>query len=239
MEKSGDNKEIVEQQDGSRRILISRDKSFTIWKYDQIQEGSSFARRYTEAYARVFNARGKGEWNADFSLDQGRKDLEEDLRRGEIKIKLITMEDQQNVIHGFAYGYLINSDCIGLREAPFHLEKGEKGVVIEIVKKKLREKIEGENIIYYFGPLGIIQESRSQGILRLQRLGGAMLEEIVREGVKHILSYTSRDSKLYLICKFMGAQELFNINDDRKTVYLLQDIDILSFSEYFSNGISM
>lgn len=222
----------MKQRDGSVRSLISSDKFFKIWKYDQIKEDSDLTQRFSEAFSKVFSAKGEGEWDANYGFDQARQELKDDIQHGKRKIKCFTMEDDKNVVHGFAYGYIINSDCLGSGEAPFYFDEAQKGPVIETLKKELSKRIGRENF-FYFDALGIVQKSRKgQALLRLQKLSTAMLEEVRSEGVKHILSYTMRSSKLYTICRFMEAEELLRLEDEKKIVYLLQNTNIISYSRW-------
>lgn len=219
----------MEQRNGSCRYSISSDEFFTVWNYKHIQEGSNIAKRYSEACADVFNTGGEGEWNYNYPRDRAQKLLERDLRRKEVKIRLITMEDKNNVIHGFIYGFIINVDRLGPTETPYHWDKTEKKKVIEKVKIELNKKI-GKEKVFFFGPLGIVQQSRKGNPLRLQMLVSPMLAEIEKDGVKYLFFFTSRDSNIYTFCKFMEVEELHRIEDDKKIVFLLLNTDFLSYA---------
>lgn len=215
--------EFNERKNAGRKKIGQVDQ-FSIFANKITNRQDPLIDRYGETYAAVYGAKGDKEWGEEWDPKDVAESLREDLfSREGINPLLVSLEDSEGRLTGFAFAYGMELDNFGEHEAAFSLQSDSEKR--DRVLGEIKEVLSQDEIskIMYVKEMGVTVEARG-GIEKLYLMYKAMLEEGKKQGASHMVFWTSKDKKLYPLVRAIGAKKLCEVKDDDNNAYLSIDI---------------
>ncbi|MEY4744272.1 MAG: hypothetical protein RL272_217 [Candidatus Parcubacteria bacterium] len=172
-------------------------------------------------YIAVFNAKGPGEWNEDWTPEQVRKKLFEDTA-AEADRSFVALWRKDGVLAGVHIICLMPAaGAIIARDLPPGFQ--DEATVAAVTRQL--EWIAGPSaVVAMFRELGIRQEFR-KGIDPFLGMTRAILQVGLSAGATFGCFWTSRDSNIFPIMIGYGAEVLYDFGDEKKHVFIGDHFD--------------
>jgi hypothetical protein len=171
-------------------------------------------------YIAIFNSKGEGEWGEQWTSDQVRKKLFEDVA-AELGRSLVTTWRVGGALVGFSIVFIDPvATAVAIRDLPPGLQDGN---VLAAVNRNLQWITGPDAIILHFREMGIRKEGRG-GLAPVTRLLTDPGDVAYAGGATHHCYWTSRRSRLYPIVAAHDFHVVFVFGDTADNVLMSGDL---------------